>query len=95
MSAGHEGRIFVAPLGSGFGDDSAWQAIGMVDEASPFGFPTQPDVPLTIRIRGKRIWWKPWKRRPDTTHYFPHTRIEHQPDGSFTVTAVRPQGGAS
>lgn len=30
---------------------------------------------LTVKVRGKRYWWKPWKRRPDKQWYFPSVEI--------------------
>ena len=30
---------------------------------------------LKIIIRGKRIWWKPWRRRPDKEYYFPKVDV--------------------
>jgi hypothetical protein len=30
---------------------------------------------VKVIIKGKRIWWKPWKRRPDKEYYFPKVDV--------------------
>lgn len=39
--------------------------------AALLGDPTPPPASLTVKTRGKRYWWKPWRRRPDRIGYFP------------------------
>lgn len=39
--------------------------------AALLGDPTPSPASLTVKARGKRYWWKPWRRRPDRIWYFP------------------------
>lgn len=34
---------------------------------------------ITINRPGKRIWWKPWRRRPTVTYHFRATTLEEGP----------------
>lgn len=43
--------------------------------------------PMEIRIQGKRIWWKPWRRRPDKVYHFPNVTFRFVNDDIMEATA--------
>lgn len=61
-----------------FTADSMFEAIGIKPEVS---------TPVEIRIKGKRIWWKPWCRRPDTVYNFPNVTFRFIDDDIMEAIA--------
>lgn len=43
------------------------------------GAGARPASAITINRPGKRIWWKPWRRRPTVTYHFRATTLEEEP----------------
>ncbi len=62
-----------------FSAESLFKAIGIEPDAPP--------KPMEIRIQGKRIWWKPWRRRPDKVYHFPNVTFRFIDDDIMEAIA--------
>jgi hypothetical protein len=77
---GIDGQVYIAQMEG----ELNWEAIGfLAPEPEP-----EPVRSLDVVIKGKRIWWKPWRRRPDKSWHFPAVRISDNGDGSLSFDVV-------